>query len=442
MAQPTATDILNTAMGFQGVPYVWGGTTPQGFDCSGLVQYVFGQYGIHLPRTTYNQINVGAAVGIQQLQPGDLVFFSAAANGRSADHVGIYLGQGKFIAAPRPGENVMVSSLADSYYQQRFVAGRRIPGVQGSNPYQDQQLATAGQFAWGGSQNPPDKETLASSYGMSYAFFQSADPELKKLFQQAVSQTWTPDVFTAHLKQTKWWEQNSDTMRQAAVLQKEDPATYQAQIAASVAVAKQEAVKAGAILTDAQTQKLATNVIRYGWNNEQIANFLGQYVDFNKQHVIGGQAGQIYNEVRKYAYDMGVTLSDQTIKTYAQYVTRGLSDMTGIMNHIQVTAAGQYPAFAKQIMAGASTKDLIDPYVQTMAGELNVNPATLNAQTPLIKQAIQQRDQQGQPTDPMNLTDFKNLVRSQPEWTSTPGAINSTAQTAKQVLAGLGLTSG
>src|SRR5215472_5371972 len=441
MADVSASDIVNAALGFQGTQYTWGGASPQtGFDCSGLVQYVYGQAGINLPRTTYNQINVGAAVGIQQLQPGDLVFFDTDPSKKGPDHVGIYIGQGKFIAAPSPGEGVKISSLTDSYYQNRFYGARRIPGVLGSNPSQDFQTATTSAFA--PTTTPPDKETLASNYGMSYAFFQSAPPELKSLFQEAVKNTWTPDVFTAHLKQTKWWAANSGTMRQAAVLKSEDPATYQAQIAAAQSAAGAEAVKQGAILSTAQLNKLATNIVTYGWNNEQVANFLGQYVDFNDKHVIGGQAGQIYNQLRQYAYQQGVQLSDNTIKTYAQYVVRGLSDMNGIMNQIQGTAAGKYPAFAQQIQAGATVKDMTAPYEQIMAKELNIDPQSIDPSNKLIQQAINQRDAKGQPAPAMSLTDFQNLVRNQSDWGKTQAAINTTGQVARQVLQNLGVTSG
>lgn len=431
----TGADIVNAAMKFQGVPYQWGGTSPSGFDCSGLVQYVFGQAGINLPRTTYNQVNVGASVGIQQLQPGDLVFFETDASKKGPDHVGIYIGQGKFIAAPRPGQGVQIGSLTDSYYQQRFVGGRRIPGIQNSGVV-DTQTATVGAFAQ--SVPPPDKETLASSYGMSYAFFQSAPTELKNLFQEAVKNTWTPDVFTAHLKNSNWWAENSGTMRQSQILQKEDPATWNADLAAAKAAVQQSANQMGAILSTAQQQKLATNIITYGWGKDQIQNFLGQYVNFNAQHVIGGQAGQVYNQLRAYAADQGVSLSDDTIKTYAAYIAQGVSDMTGVMNHIRTTAAGAFPAFAQQINAGATAKDLADPYVQMMAKELNLNPKDLSVNTPLIKQAVNKMGPDGKPA-PMTLSDFQALVRSQQGWKSTPAAIGSTMQVAKQVLQNMGV---
>ena len=125
-------DITETLRKALGVPYVWGGTTMNGFDCSGLVQWAFAQHGISLPRVTYNQINVGASVSPNKLRPGDLVFFDTDRKKSGPDHVGVYLGGGKFIHAPRPGANVKISSLAEGYYMDRWMGGRRISGVSAS----------------------------------------------------------------------------------------------------------------------------------------------------------------------------------------------------------------------------------------------------------------------------------------------------------------------
>lgn len=102
------------------VPYVWGGTTPSGFDCSGLVQYTYRQLGVSLPRTTYEQVKSGTAVSKSQLEPGDLVFFGSAS---SPHHVGIYVGNGCYIHAPRTGDVVKISSLSS---RRDYCAGRRI----------------------------------------------------------------------------------------------------------------------------------------------------------------------------------------------------------------------------------------------------------------------------------------------------------------------------
>jgi cell wall-associated NlpC family hydrolase len=96
-----------------GTPYVWGGESKSGFDCSGLLQYVWGKNGVNIPRTTYDQFKTGKAVAPNALRAGDAVFFkgSDSKNGLPG-HVGIYIGNGKFIEAPHTGASVQISTLA------------------------------------------------------------------------------------------------------------------------------------------------------------------------------------------------------------------------------------------------------------------------------------------------------------------------------------------
>jgi cell wall-associated NlpC family hydrolase len=111
--------VVGVAMHYLGVPYVWGGASPRGFDCSGLVMYAFAQIGVSLPHSSYAQAGMGAPVSMSQLEPGDLVFFTGAS------HVGIYIGGGQFIHAPHTGDVVKISSLS-GYYASAFYTARRI----------------------------------------------------------------------------------------------------------------------------------------------------------------------------------------------------------------------------------------------------------------------------------------------------------------------------
>lgn len=115
--------LSSTALSLRGAPYRNGGTTPRGFDCSGFVQYVFGQNGVALPRETRDQFRVGRGVGRDQLEPGDLVFFTTIAPG--ASHVGIAIGGDQFVHAPSDRGVVRVERLSAAYWHRRYVGARR-----------------------------------------------------------------------------------------------------------------------------------------------------------------------------------------------------------------------------------------------------------------------------------------------------------------------------
>jgi cell wall-associated NlpC family hydrolase len=117
--------IANYSKDFMGVPYVWGGTTPKGFDCSGYTRYVFGQMGYSLKRTAAEQLSNGVSVSKAELKIGDLVFFqNTYSTSAAASHVGIYIGEGRMIHADSQG--VRVTELSYTYYDKRYIGARRV----------------------------------------------------------------------------------------------------------------------------------------------------------------------------------------------------------------------------------------------------------------------------------------------------------------------------
>ena len=116
--------LLSMARQYVGVPYVWAGRSPSGFDCSGFIYYVFDQLGYGLPRMADGQFEVGIPVSRNSLEPGDLVFFETYEPGPS--HVGIYIGNDQFIHASSGAGHVTVTPLNKTYYRDRYLGARRI----------------------------------------------------------------------------------------------------------------------------------------------------------------------------------------------------------------------------------------------------------------------------------------------------------------------------
>jgi cell wall-associated NlpC family hydrolase len=116
---PRYGGVVGVAMRYLGVPYVWGGASPAGFDCSGLTMYVYAQVGVSLPHNAAAQYGYGSPVSRSDLQPGDLVFFDGLG------HVGLYIGGGNFIHAPHTGDVVKISSLS-GWYAATYVGARRL----------------------------------------------------------------------------------------------------------------------------------------------------------------------------------------------------------------------------------------------------------------------------------------------------------------------------
>lgn len=415
---------------FLGTKYVWGGDSlTKGIDCSGLVQQVFKHFGISVPRVTYDQIGQGAPVNMKGLRPGDLVFFDTDGKRSGPDHVGIYLGNGKMIHAPRPGKSVEIADITKGYYLDKFMGGRRISGVSAVGAKQTDYEETPRLSA----------EELASSYGWAYGFLNS-NPELKGLFNDAVKGQWTTDKFQAELRDTKWWKSNSDTRRQAQVMQKTDPATWNAQLGAATLKVRQLAAEIGAAIPESKISGIAKSLIETGAIDDEglMRNALGGYVTFFKDGTLKGEAAIHEYTMKQFAYANGVQLSDDAVKKQAQLVVRKLATTEDFQNQVRQSAISLFPAYQKQIEAGSNVADIASPYIQMMSSELELPYQGLDVLDPTIRGALNGMDKSGKPVG-TTLTDFQQRLRNDPRWKQTSNARNGAMSAGLKVLQDMGL---
>jgi cell wall-associated NlpC family hydrolase len=118
------SEIVLRAISLLGAPYKWGGSGPTAFDCSGLVQFIHGELGMEVPRTAEEQFRAATRVDMDELEPGDLLFFKI--RGKRVSHVAIYAGSGRFVHAPQTGRPIELRTLDDGYYRPRLAGAGRL----------------------------------------------------------------------------------------------------------------------------------------------------------------------------------------------------------------------------------------------------------------------------------------------------------------------------
>lgn len=281
-----------------------------------------------------------------------------------------------------------------------------------------------------------DEQTLAAQYGFAMAVLNS-DPELKALFQRAVSGTYTQERFTAELRTTHWYQDHSETWRNAQVLKTADPASYNANLAQVKTRLAMMAAQMGAVMTDAQLAQMAESSYQLGWDDNQIEQNLSTYIQYTDGRLLG-QAGQWDQQLREYAQNMGVQLSDETIANYVKAAAAGTATIDDQMGKIRNIAISAFPHLADRLRAGETLADIASPYQQAMASTLELNPQGLTVADPTIQRALTARDDKGQAVM-KTLYDFQTDLRKDSRWLKTQNAQDSAMATTHKILSDFGL---
>lgn len=275
----------------------------------------------------------------------------------------------------------------------------------------------------------------ANDYGFQLAFLKS-DPELYKLFQTAVDNAWDPQKFQAQLMQTKWYRTHGENYRQTVALQKSDPATYKARLSSLIAQIADKAGTMGATLSGAQMTHLAENSLLFGWNENQLNNSLATYVKYGSAR---GQANTNIAAMQQTAWRNGVKVSNATYQSWAQAIARGAMTVDDYQKYIRGMAASLAPAYADEMkQGGMDLYDIAQPYIQTMAQTLEMNPADIDLFDPTIRKALTAKGEDGKPTT-TSLYDFEQTLRNDSRWTKTQGAQDAVMAIGHKVLQDFGI---
>jgi len=284
----------------------------------------------------------------------------------------------------------------------------------------------------------------ASSFGWSLAVINS-NPELKALFAKATSTGagggWTTDRFVAAVRDTKWFKATSDTARQAVILQKADPATYKARMNSSIEQARAMANTTGAVLSAAQLQQIGAESVMYGWNSDQLKSRMGGSVTSGKSGQFSGGAAVAQRQYEEMAAQYGVTVSPATMGLWVKYTMMGSESADQVRNYMIGQASSRYPSLADRLKSGETTLQIADPYIQSQAKILELNPNTIGLTDKSIQSALASKDPKtGQPvTQPV--WDYEQTLRNDPRYMKTQGAQDASMAMAHTVLQDWGIKS-
>jgi hypothetical protein len=287
-----------------------------------------------------------------------------------------------------------------------------------------------------GKQDKLSPQEMAEQYGWAMDFLKSV-PELWDLFQKAVNQGWSSPEFQAKLRDTKWYQHNSETVRKNLLLQKTDPATWRDRVQETRASLRDMAGQMGADLSDHQLDRVAENALMFGWSDAQIQNTLSDYVDRIKGSFVG-EAGANEDELIRYAKSMGVKVNPAYVRKAVGYMASGNWDMNRAKDHLQRLAMTQFPNLADDIKAGASVYDLASPFINSMSQILEINPEDIDLFDPKIRRALSARGKDGGKPEMKTLWEFEENLRKDPRWQATNNGREAITSGFKQVLSDFG----
>ena len=297
-----------------------------------------------------------------------------------------------------------------------------------------------------------EQEEWASLYGWSTAVLNS-NPELAKLFRNAIAGKWNQSRFVAALRGTSWYKQHSESVRQAQILAKADPTEY-----------KQRVLQAAATISDLYYQMtgrrmggptanhLAQQAFQLGMNDAQMQDLVRKTVSsatLLRTGGAGGTLGDAERQLRSAASDLGISVSETYVMNAMNNIAWQNTDVTNEIAKLRKMSASRYPQYAEIINGGGSIKDVAEEYKQLMAKTLEIPDSSISTTDRHIQTALTYKpatpaaganNSGHKPTAPtgMPLWQFEQQLKNDPRWLKTKGAQDATMAAARQVLSDMG----
>lgn len=282
-----------------------------------------------------------------------------------------------------------------------------------------------------------DMATLAAQYGFSAAFFGS-DPELTRLIKDATNGQWSTQKFQAKFMATQWYRARDASVRQWMDLQTRDPATARQKISDKKIELSDNLTQLGIAPDDATLTSLATNALQYTWTSQQTKDVLSSMVNFHAP--LQGTPRAIQMQISSMANDYGMKPTDAQLADWTSGMLSDKYTEDNLKSVMTDFAKSKYPGMNTYLDMGMSVKQVAQPYLQSYANLLEVNPDTINLNDGLIQQALQgQPPQPNQPPTMQSVYQFEKSLRKDPRWATTKNARDAVTSAGQSVLKDWGL---
>jgi hypothetical protein len=259
-------------------------------------------------------------------------------------------------------------------------------------------------------------------------------PELKRQLLASAARGDTPEEFTRAVQDTKWWKNNADSFKQYQILKSTQPGEFKAQRDQMVEKVRLLAHQMGVSVGEGKGSflgYLTDMAMQHGWDDATLQAQIGHHLQ-GARTTFGGQAGTIQQQIYKMYQDYGQPASSYTVNLQTRAVLEGASSTQAVQAQLIKLAKSKYAAFASELDAGQTVRDIADPYLQQYAQTLELNPAAVKLDDPLIQRALTAKDATGKPVS-TPIWQFQDQLRQDPRYDHTTQAVNNTYAALNQI---------